>query len=393
MIPRPAPPWLPEAILRRDSSRVGLVLTAIFAAGAINSAYLPLWFADHGLTAAEIGLVLGAASGLRVICGPGGGWVADRLGRRRAVLAGAAAMAALAAASLPSLHGLTSLLLAAALLGMASALLAPLLDALTLALASAGRLEYGPTRAWGSVSYMVATAGAGAALAQGGTGLVPTLLAAGYTGAAFFAMGLPDIEPGPRRIGGLGALFHDRAFVLALVATALIQGSHAAYYAFAALHWRAAGMGDTVIGLLVAEGIVAEIALFLWGRGLVQRLGAGRLTAVAAIACMVRWTALAFATSVPTLALLQPLHAATFAFQHLSTMLVLARIAPHRAGMAQTLMSAIGFSAATAALVWLTGQLYGGWHGLAFLPMAGFGGAALLVVRPLMRAMARPAIP
>ena len=366
------------------------MLAAIFAAGAINSAYLPLWFADHGLSAADIGIVLGTASLLRVAAGPGGGWIADRLGRRRVVLAGAACLAAVAATALPSLQGLAPLLLAAALLGMASALLAPLLDAVTLALASAGRLEYGRTRAWGSVSYMLATAAAGAVLAHGGTGLVPVLLAAGYAGAALFAWRLPDIEPGPRRTGGVAGLFHDRAFVLALLATALIQGSHAAYYAFAPLHWRAAGIGDTTIGLLVAEGIVAEIALFVWGRGLVQRLGAARLTALSASACLVRWTALAFVTDVPMLALLQPLHAATFAFQHLSTMLVLARIPSHRAGMAQTLMSAIGFSAATAGLVWLTGQLYGGWGGLAFLPMAAVGGAALLVARPLMRAMAQP---
>ena len=376
--------------MRSDSSRVGLVLAAIFAASAINSAYLPLWFADHGLSAADIGAVLGAASLLRVVGGPGGGWVADRIGRRRAVLAAAAVLATAAAILLPALHGVGQFLLAAAALGMASALLAPLLDAVTLALAGAGRLDYGRTRAWGSVSYMLATAGGGALLAQGGSGLVPGLLAAGYAGAALFAMRLPDVEAGPRRSGGIRGLFRDRAFVLALVASALIQGSHAAYYSFAALHWRAAGIGDSTIGLLVAEGIVAEIALFVWGRDLVRRLGAARLTAIAAIACIVRWTALAFVTDVPLLALLQPLHAATFAFQHLSTMLVLARIPPQRAGMAQTLMSAIGFSAATASLVWLTGQLYGSWHGLAFLPMAATGAAALLTVRPLMRAMVRP---
>ena len=304
------------------------------------------------------------------------------------MLAAAAITAAAAAILLPTLHGLGPLLLAAAALGMASALLAPLLDAVTLALAGQARLDYGRTRAWGSLSYMLATAATGALLARGGTALVPILLAAGYTAAALCATRLPDIEPGPRSTTGLAALFHDRPFVLALVATALIQGSHAAYYSFAPLHWRAAGIGDTTIGLLVAEGIVAEIALFLWGRNLVRRLGAARLTALAAIACLIRWTALAFITDIPLLALLQPLHAATFAFQHLSTMLVLARLPPQRAGLAQTLMSAIGFSAATATLVWLTGHLYATWHGLAFLPMAAVGAAALLTVRPLHKAVA-----
>ncbi len=378
-----------RAFLARDSSRVGIVIATGFAAAAVNSAYLPLWFADHGLSAAEIGQVVGAAALLRVVGGPLGGWAADRLGRPQAVLATAAAMAALSAALLPRLHGLMPLLLATALLGAGSALLSPLTDAIALALALLRRLEYGPTRAWGSIAYMLATAGAGALLARSGTAAVPALLATGYAAAALLAFRIPAVDRPPRATGGTLAVLHDHGFRLALLATALIQGSHAAYYSFAPLHWRAAGISDTAIGLLIAEGIVAEIALFLWGRNLVDRLGPARLTAIAAIACLVRWTALAFVTAIPALALLQLLHAATFACQHLSTMLVLRSLPPERAGIAQTLTSALGFSAATAALVWLTGHLYAGWAGLSFLPMAAVGGAGLLLVRPLNRAVAR----
>ncbi len=351
----------------------------------MNSAYLPLWFADHGLSAAEIGQVIGAASLLRVVGGPLGGWAADRLGRPQAVLAIAAGLAAVSAALLPGLHGFPPLLLATALLGAGSALLSPLTDAIALALAALRRLEYGPTRAWGSIAYMLATAGAGALLARVGSGIVPALLVAGYTAAALLAFRIPAVQRPRRSTGRIWAVMHDRAFRVALLATALIQGSHAAYYSFAPLRWRAAGLNDTVIGLLIAEGIVAEIALFLWGRRLVDRLGPARLTAVASLACLVRWTALAFVTDIPALALVQLLHAGTFACQHLSTMLVLRTLPPERAGMAQTLTSALGFSAATAALVWLTGQLYGTWGGLSFLPMAVVGGAGLLLVRPLAR--------
>ena len=370
-----------------DSSRVGLVLAASFAAAAISSAYLPLWFADRGLSAGEIGTVLGVSSLLRVVGAPGGGWAADVFGRRL-VLSIAAGVAAVTTASLPGLSGVGSLLAATAVLGMAASLLSPLIDATTLALAGAGRLEYAPTRAWGSVSYMLATAAAGAVLARTGTGVVPWVLAAGFALAAAGALWLPDVtRVATRASGSIAQVFRNRAFVLSLIATALIQGSHAAYYSFAPLHWRAAGLGDTAIGLLIAEGIVAEIALFLWGRRLVTRLGAAWLTGLAATACIVRWTALAFVTDWRALAVLQFLHAATFAFQHLSTMMVLARLPPGRAGVAQTVMSAIGFSAATGVLVWVTGQVYSEWGGFAFLPMAVAGGVALLTVRPLRQAL------
>ncbi len=65
--------------------RVAAFMGAFFAANAIN-AFMPLWFADAGLSPAAIGQVLGAAALLRVLAGPGWGTVADRIGRRRPVL-------------------------------------------------------------------------------------------------------------------------------------------------------------------------------------------------------------------------------------------------------------------------------------------------------------------
>ena len=366
-----------------DSTRVGLALAAFFGAAAISSAYLPLWLSDHGLTAAEIGLVLGVSSMLRVAAVPGGGWLADRTGQRRLVLVGAALLAGLSAGTLPAMQGLWPVLLAMTVLGSAASLLSPLADAVTLALSAAGRLDYGRTRAWGSISYMAATAGAGWMLAWVGTRAVPWLLAAGFLLAAAFSARLPDVAAPGRRAGRAGGPFRIPAFRAALLATALIQGSHGAYYSFAPLHWRAAGLGDGVIGLLIAEGIVAEIALFLWGRRWVERMGPARLTALAAAACVVRWTATAYVTSVPLLAMIQVLHAATFACQHLSAMLVLRSLPPERASMAQTLLAALGFSLPTAALVWVTGQLYGAWGGLVFLPMAAVGGLGLVTLRSL----------
>ena len=57
--------------LRSAAARVGGFLGAYFAANAIT-AFMPLWFADRGLSAAEIGQVLGAAALLRVWLGPDG---------------------------------------------------------------------------------------------------------------------------------------------------------------------------------------------------------------------------------------------------------------------------------------------------------------------------------
>jgi len=360
-------------------------MAAFFAAGAVTTAYLPLWFADHGLSAAEIGQVLGLGSLLRVLAVPGLGWLADRVGWRRAMLFGASAVAACGAAVLPLAGGFWAIMLVVSVQGVSASMLTPLSDALALALVAARRLDYGRTRAWGSVSYMLATALSGGLLGRLGTGVVPWLLAAGYGAAAGLAALLPDAGEGARRGGVRVSPLRLRPFRLALLATALIQGAHATYYAFAPIHWRSLGIADGTIGLLIAEGIVAEVALFIWGRALVERLGPARLTALAAGSSVLRWTLTAFVTEVPALAAVQLLHAGTFALQHLSAMLVLRTLPAARAGTAQALMSALGFSAPTAVLIWLSGQVYAGLGGLTFLVMAGVGGLAVVTVPGLAR--------
>ncbi len=349
--------------------------------------------AERGIDARQIGTVLGVASLVRLLAVPLWGAAADQVGRRRPMLLLAAGCSAAAVACFPLAHGIAALLLLVTAQGIAAAALTPLADTLTLALAAAGRLTYGRTRAWGSAAYMLATAAAGPVLSWAGSWLVPGLIAVGYGVAAALAPALPEpdrveTEHVSRATSGLLRL---PALRVTILASALIQGSHAAYYGFAALYWRAAGISDTVVGLLIAEGIVMEVVLFVWGGRWVTRLGPARLTGLAAGACIVRWVVLASTTAVPVLAVVQVLHAATFAMQHLSSMAMLSRcVPPGRAAGAQALHSALGFSAPTGLLIWLVGLGYARFGGEVFLPMAVLGGAGLLLVRPLA-ALARPA--
>jgi PPP family 3-phenylpropionic acid transporter len=369
------------------ATRVAAFLGAYFAANALN-AFIPLWFADRGLSAAAIGQILGAAALLRVLAGPQWGTVADRIGRRRPVLLFATFTASGFALSYIAASGFLPLLLIAAAQGIASSAINPLADSLTLALAREGRLEYGPVRAVGSATFMVATAVAGWLLTRVGSWLLPWLLAAGYGAAGAFSVFLPEVATppaAPRPFAGL-MLFRIPAFRLAVGCTALIQGAHAAYYGFAALFWRSQGYSDTVIGLLIAEGIIAEILLFARGRRLVQWLGPPGLTACAAGASIVRWTMTAMAPPLPVLAVVQLVHAATFAMQHLSAMMILSRyVPPERAATAQALHAALGYGAPTGLMLLLSGWLYARYGGLVFLAMAATGGAALFLVAPLAR--------
>ncbi len=367
--------------------RVAQYMAAVFAVTAVG-AFMPLWFADRGLSAASIGQILGLASLFRVMSGPGWGTMADRVGRRRPVMTAAAVVAMIMSLSYIPSHSFAPILAVAAMQGIAASALGPLADSLALALTREGKMEYGKVRAAGSVSYMVVTAAVGQGLALLGAGLLPWLQALGYGVTAVFARLLPEAATppaAPRVIGGW-ALFRLPGFRLALAGTALIQGSHAAYYGFAAIYWRAQGIGDDVIGLLFAEGIIAEILLFLRGRRLVERLGPAGLTACAASAAVLRWTVTAFAPPLPVLAAMQLLHAATFAMQHLASMMLLSRtVPPERSATAQALHSALGQGVPNGLMMLLTGILYARFGGLAFLAMGVPAGLALGLVAPLRR--------
>ena len=294
--------------------RVGLFVGAYFTAMGVTG-FMPLWFADRGLSPADIGQILSAASFLRVLAGPQWGGIADRLGRRKPVLTGATSAATVLVLLLPFTGGFWPVLLVVAGQGIAASAINPLADSLALSLARQGLMEYGPVRAVGSATFMIATAAAGALLTAVGSWLVPYLLAIGYGTSTVLSRLLPEADLGVSRARGFGGweLFRLPAFRLAVACTALIQGAHAAYYGFAALLWRSQGLSDQTIGLLIAEGIVVEILLFARGRRLIERLGPAGLTTCAALASVVRWSVIGFSPGLPVLIAVRRTGATTFA--------------------------------------------------------------------------------
>src|SRR3546814_8773378 len=95
----------------------------------------------------------------------------------------------------------------------------------------------------------------------------------------FACVMFPDtrVAPVPLRASAILKLALHPTFGLFLGTAALLAGSHAFLYAFGSLHWRAAGIDDRMIGLLWAEGVIAEVLLFACGAKVVQRLGPARM--------------------------------------------------------------------------------------------------------------------
>jgi PPP family 3-phenylpropionic acid transporter len=253
-----------------------------------------------------------------------------------------------------------------------------LAESVTMQATRVGRVDYGRVRLWGSLSFIAAAVLAGQLLdATSATAwaIYGMILAAQVT-ALLTCCALPDTRADKSRSHRLPLIdvLQEPAFVALLVACGLIQGSHAVYYAFATLAWKAAGFSEAIIGALWAEAVLAEVVLFACGSRLVQRTGPEALLGIAGIAAAVRWIGSGLTDALPALAALQLLHAFSFGAAHLAAMHLISRnVAQQLSATAQSLYSGVVWGVFLGALLFAAGLLYQRLGSAAFLVMAAVG--------------------
>lgn len=367
--------------------RMALFFAATFAVTGVHLPFWPVWLAAQDQSPAAIGLLLAVGVWVRIVSNPLIADLADRSGQRRRPMLWLA-WGSLGVFSLFAVAtGFPQLLLVSLLFGCLWAPLIPLGDDLALLIAYAEGRDYGRIRVWGSISFIVTASLAGWLLAgSGATGILWLLLGLLLANALVCRL-LPDrrVTKPDRTLGlPLRQLLRQRDYALFVLAAGLLQASHAVYYGFGSLHWRSAGLGDRLIGLLWSEGVLAEILLFAFSAGILRRIGPLNLLLLGAGGGIVRWT-LTAATSDPlALVGLQLLHGLTFGAAHLGAMHYMARaVPPGLTASAQSLYSALTGGIFLGGALILSGPLYAHAGGAAFLAMAAMslaGGLAVLVL-------------
>src|SRR5437762_2315237 len=252
----------------------------------------------------------------------------------------------------------------------------------------------GRIRVWGSLSFIIAAISTGALLGGNSSAAVPgnTVLALVLVASALLLLACCWIPPGAAAAGrarwaALGRFAADRRFWLFVASGAALQSSHQLYYGFGTLYWRELGFADPVIGVLWAEGVVAEIVLFWYSARLVARLGPLGLMALGGIAGVLRWSLMGIVPGLAAAAVLQLLHALTFGASHLGAMYFMARsVPPGTAASAQSLYAAVSAGLGSGFVMLVAGALYGAYGGQAYLFMAvlsaaGLGGVVALAGR------------
>jgi len=356
---------------------------ALFSAFGFASPFLPAFLVGRGIGSEELGFVLGAATALRLECGPIAGRMADRFQIFRAELAACAILAASAGVLYLATHGFWTVMAVSLFQAATLAPLVPLADALSLAHARPREknmkgFEYGWVRGTGSAAFIAGTLLAGHVTGGWGFSAIIWLSAAALLTVPVAASMVPAF---PARAGGDSSaqithrpwltLLRQRAFVRVTLVAGLVLGSHAMYDSFAVIRWTQAGISTATVSVLWSESVAGEVLVFLFlGPMLLRALKPTVALAVAALCGLARWAVMAQTADVAALALVQPLHGFTFALLYLASMNIITDTVPRAlAATAQAVYGLIGVGGATAVLILLSGWLYANFGPAGFWAM------------------------
>jgi MFS transporter, PPP family, 3-phenylpropionic acid transporter len=374
-----------------------VLYVALYSAYGTESAYLPAFLLSHGLPVERIGLVLAAGTMVRIASGTAIGRLADRLQRRKQVLTVTAALSGFIGWAYLVAFGFLPLLAVSIAHAAATASLAPLSDALSVAAASERPgFQYGWVRGVGSAAFVVGTLLSGELVDRFG---LSCIIAA--SSVLFLAMAICAAQVRASRevadasgtaAGAFRLLWYVSAYRRLIFIVVLVIGSHAVNDTFAVISWRAGGYRSEAISLLWSESVVAEVATFFWlGPWLIRHMGLARCAGLSAAAGILRWSVMGTTIWMPALVGVQALHGLTFALLHMVAMRIIAISIPERlAATAQSFYGAFALGVASAALTLASGYLYGLLGIRAFWAMAGLCALALPLVGGLSPPSSNP---
>lgn len=356
-------------LIKKISAKFSLVYFSIFIVIGINAPFFPLWLSSKGFTERYIAIILATSVLTKLLANPFFAGLGDKYGNRKIPML---YLSFISTIILFSLNIFNSLYLIAFMAITSWALFAPLMpltESLTTTAIKKYNFDYGNTRLWGSVSFIIIAFFGGIIIEKYGLKYVPILMTIGALFLFLSIIIMPTIPSLPaRKKFSTYALLKNRNFFPFLLACGAIQSSHGIYYGFSTIYWKSIGLSETVIGALWAEGVVFEIILLAYFYKFKNYTSPKIFIIIAGVMAILRWTLMAYADTILFIALIQILHAFTFGLTHLAAINFISEVMPVRAqAKSQALYSAISMGAFLAVSISVSGDLYRIFYDKSFL--------------------------
>jgi len=319
---------LPSNAKPEQSLNFALFFFAYYGYIGVFSPYASLYFADRGVSAVQIGVLMSMMQVMRIF-GPNlWGWVADHTRRRVMVLRVTSAASALVFCGMFWGEAFVFFFVLMLVLNLFTSAQGPLAEALMLSSMRGDLTHYGRLRLWGSVGFIVTVITAGQVLDWQGIRLMPWIALGLLVMVAAVALHMREEVAMPRSqdTPSVRQLLKQREVIAFFISTFLMIAAHASLYVYYSLYLSQIGYSKTVIGLMWSLGVVAEILFFYFQAPLFRRFGIPTLMLTSLLIGVVRFSMIGFgAESLVMLLIAQILHAATFGVHHSASVATLQR--------------------------------------------------------------------
>ena len=322
-------PTLSPVDSRRFALRLALFYGATFGLIGAHLPFFTVWLKAVGIDPWWIGVIAAVPALTRftvlpVITGSAEKLYSLRTALIATALATAVGFAVIGTQSLP-----LAVLLVYVFTCCAWTPMMPLTDAYALRGVRRFGLNYGPLRLWGSAAFVAGALACGLLVdAIAAIHLIWVIAAIAALGA-LTGLGLQPLGAGKTAattVQGSNGLLSDTGFLAVIATSALVQGSHAAYYTFASIAWQQAGYGGMTIAGLWSLGVMAEIVMFAVSPRL--RAPFWLMVVIAALCAALRWIITAQSPPIAVLAVVQLSHGLSYGLTQVGTMSLLAHRVP-----------------------------------------------------------------
>ncbi|RDE92217.1 3-phenylpropionate MFS transporter [Aggregatibacter aphrophilus] len=361
----------------RPFTWLALSFFGYYCAYGVFMPFFPVWLKSQHYGEELIGMVLASAYVFRFV----GGLFFSGLIKRASQLINSLRLLALASAlimaGLSFAAGSFWLLFSAiGLFAMVNSAGMPITDSLASTWQRQIQLDYGKARLIGSMAFVVGVTLFGNVIGFFGEQNIVWILTALLLVYSMMQCVTPTIPPQDERSEQATAevrywdLLKNNTTLRVLIASSLIQGSHAAYYVYSVLYWTSLGIPVSQTSLLWGVAVVAEILLFFFSRRLLQNWKVTTIFYLATFACIVRWLGLATANTIWLIAILQFLHSLTYAVAHYGMVRYITTQPQAHISKLQALYNGFSNSAMVAILTALSGVIYPYSPAFTFILMA-----------------------
>ena len=311
-----------------QSLNFALFFFAYYGYVGVFSPYASLYFADRGLSATQIGIVMSLMQVMRIF-GPNlWGWVADQSQRRVLVLRLTSVVAALSFCGMFVGQSFLFFFALMVTVNLFTSAQGPISEALMLSSMRGDLTHYGRVRLWGSVGFIVLVTLSGYALDWQGIKLMPwiALLMLVMVTSVTFSLHEEPASQHTQQPNSVRELLSRKSVLSFFASTFLMIAAHSSLYVYYSLYLSDIGYSKTVIGLMWSLGVIAEILFFFYQAPLFRRFGVRKLMLFSLAIAVIRFLMIGWgAQSLSVLLLAQVLHAATFGVHHSASVATLQR--------------------------------------------------------------------